>query len=371
MMQIVDELKALAEECERSARTQEPFKGDIEAISKAIERAGDASSNSWVGYQSRFYYREFQRPPANDHFSIEWGFSHPFNETTSANWQELDYDAVHEFVMRAAGKPDTAAMDTAAASAAKTFTEKKGELINILTVLLDATKSTAFEEMRGETRKLELLSQAEVLYALTPKQVQTRDRQAVDQGFQSPHHVRIYAWLAEKRGMFGRLEELGSIAQRAASLVSRQENMKPQAQQQNHRIFLGHGGSPVWKDLKDFIKDRLKLEWEEFNRESAAGKSTKERLLEMLNNATFALLVMTGEDERGDEKLHARENVIHEVGLFQGRLGFERAIILLEEGCQEFSNIHGLVQIRFPKGKIRVAFEDIREVLEREGVITN
>ena len=29
----------------------------------------------------------------------------------------------------------------------------------------------------------------------------------------------------------------------------------------------------------------------------------------------------------------ARMNVIHEVGLFQGRLGFERAIVLLEEGC--------------------------------------
>jgi predicted nucleotide-binding protein len=45
-------------------------------------------------------------------------------------------------------------------------------------------------------------------------------------------------------------------------------------------------------------------------------------------------------------------NVIHEVGLFQGRLGFKRAIVLLEEGCKEFSNIQGLGQIRYPKGNI-------------------
>ena len=83
----------------------------------------------------------------------------------------------------------------------------------------------------------------------------------------------------------------------------------------------------------------------------------------------MAFLVMTAEDEQTDGTLHARENVIHEAGLFQGKLGFERAIILLEEGCQEFSNIHGLGQIRFPKGNIKAAFEDIREVLKREGII--
>jgi predicted nucleotide-binding protein len=67
--------------------------------------------------------------------------------------------------------------------------------------------------------------------------------------------------------------------------------------------------------------------------------------------------------------VRARENVVHEVGLFQGRLGFTRAIVLLEEGCEEFSNIHGLGQLRFPKGSISAKFEDIRAVLEREGLI--
>lgn len=62
-------------------------------------------------------------------------------------------------------------------------------------------------------------------------------------------------------------------------------------------------------------------------------------------------------------------NVVHEAGLFQGRLGFTKAIVLLEEGCEEFSNIQGLGQIRFPKGNIAPAFEEIRRVLEREGLI--
>src|SRR4051794_236385 len=110
----------------------------------------------------------------------------------------------------------------------------------------------------------------------------------------------------------------------------------------NGKIFIGHGRSRAWKDLKDFLFERLKLEYDEFNRESAAGLSTTERLIDMLNSACFAFLVMTAEDEHADGQHHARENVIHEIGLFQGRLGFERAIILLENGCTQFSNIVGL-----------------------------
>jgi hypothetical protein len=138
---------------------------------------------------------------------------------------------------------------------------------------------------------------------------------------------------------------------------------------QNNKIFIGHGHSGVWRELKDFLQDRLGLKYEEFNSESAAGASTSERLEAMMKNASFAFLIMTAEDERVDGSLHARDNVIHEAGLFQGRLGFKRAIILKEEGCQGFSNIHGLTHIPFPKNRISAAFEDIRKVLEREGII--
>jgi predicted nucleotide-binding protein len=89
----------------------------------------------------------------------------------------------------------------------------------------------------------------------------------------------------------------------------------------------------------------------------------------MVEDAAIAFLIMTAEDEQADGKLHARMNVVHEAGLFQGKLGFTKAIVLLEEGCEEFSNIQGLGQIRFPKGNIKAAFEDVRQVLEREGLL--
>lgn len=135
------------------------------------------------------------------------------------------------------------------------------------------------------------------------------------------------------------------------------------------RVFIGHGRSQAWLELKDFLQTRLKLECEEFNQQPVAGLSTSQRLQEMLDTSVFAFLVLTAEDEHADGSQHARENVVHEVGLFQGRLGFHRAIVLLEENCKEFSNIYGLTHIPFPRGKISATFEEIRGVLERENLI--
>ena len=135
------------------------------------------------------------------------------------------------------------------------------------------------------------------------------------------------------------------------------------------RVFIGHGRSGLWRELVQFLREQLGLSCAEFNAVSAAGVATVERLRQMLDEVSFAFLVMTAEDEGPGGRRVARMNVIHEVGLLQGRLGFEKAIVLLEEGCEEFSNIHGLGHIHFPPGKIAAAFEDIRRVLQREGVI--
>ncbi len=151
---------------------------------------------------------------------------------------------------------------------------------------------------------------------------------------------------------------------------SQSEPEKPNPPAKSTQVFIGHGHTAAWKDIRDFVAGRLGLEYQEFNSQPQAGKSTKERLEEMLSSSAFALIIMTAEDETKDGKVRARENVVHEAGLFQGKLGFERAIILREEGCEEFSNIKGLVQIEFPRGNIMAVSEEVRRTLEREGLIS-
>ena len=89
-------------------------------------------------------------------------------------------------------------------------------------------------------------------------------------------------------------------------------------------IFTGHGHSLVWRELQNFLQNRLHLTTDEFNSVSTAGVATSSRLEEMLYNAAFSFLILTAEDEQPDGTLRPRENVVHEAGLFQGRLGFKR-----------------------------------------------
>lgn len=162
---------------------------------------------------------------------------------------------------------------------------------------------------------------------------------------------------------------LANLARQAGSHLKRIQKKSSKEKLIGTNVFIGHGRSHLWRELNEFIEKRLKQPTDEFNGVSVAGVTNIARLSEMLDAAAIALLVMTGEDEQHDAKLHARMNVVHEAGLFQGRLGFNRAVIILEDGCEEFSNVQGLGQIRFPKGNIKAAFEDVRRVLEREGLI--
>ena len=172
-----------------------------------------------------------------------------------------------------------------------------------------------------------------------------------------------------------------SIADSRVELIKRAEQVRriieafeaaPAATQSpllGKKIFIGHGRSLVWLQLKDFIRERVGVPCDEFNIEPAAGMSTTARLDAMLAQAGFAFIVMTAEEKHADGRIYARPNVIHESGLFQAKLGTPRAIVLLEEGCGDFSNIAGLTHIGFPSGDLKPAFEDVRRVLEREGLM--
>lgn len=132
------------------------------------------------------------------------------------------------------------------------------------------------------------------------------------------------------------------------------------------KIFIGHGHNNQWRDLKDHLSEKHGFEIITYEIGPRAGLDVKEVLEGMMDESSFALLVLTGEDTDSQGKAHARENVIHELGLFQGRLGFKRAIVMLEKDVNEFSNILGINQVRFSKGNIKEVFGDVISIIKRE-----
>jgi predicted nucleotide-binding protein len=135
-------------------------------------------------------------------------------------------------------------------------------------------------------------------------------------------------------------------------------------------IFIGHGGhSKEWLVLAQYLKEDWELNIEEFNAKPPEGYTTQAHLQTILDRATFAFLVMTGDDKHADGSLHARENVVHEAGLFQGKLGIPNAVLLVEEGCEIPSNFDGLTHIPFPKNDIAAAFHKVHRVLKARSII--
>lgn len=131
-------------------------------------------------------------------------------------------------------------------------------------------------------------------------------------------------------------------------------------------IFIGHGRSIQWRDLKDHLGDKHDFKIEAYETGARAGHQIKDILEDMSSKSTFAILVMTAEDKDDNGKFNARPNVIHEIGLFQGKLGFSKAIVLLEDSTEEFSNLQGIQQIRYSKGNIKETFGDVLATIKRE-----
>ncbi len=135
------------------------------------------------------------------------------------------------------------------------------------------------------------------------------------------------------------------------------------------RVFIGHGRSVLWARVKMFLEDELGLATVYYESESRVGESIVPVLEKMLKDAAFAVLVMTAEDETALGAKRARQNVIHEAGLFQGKLGFRKAVLLQQEGLEEFTNVAGLQYIPFTGERIEGTFYELQRVLKREELL--
>jgi predicted nucleotide-binding protein len=327
-----------------------------------------------MGYHATVYFADLVAKPPEAQFSAEWGLEERWPVyQPHPGWTIMDREAVIDEIISRAGGADPKKLDIERASIRDDFIILKENVISILTAVLGTLPDAFLKRKLQEIEQLEPRDPHIIAKGFLPQgQVMTRDTLALTQGFRVAPHQLLSALPVSVTELEAAIDEVAKATQLSAVHLARLEERQPHVTtKKGSTVFIGHGRSPLWRELKDFLVDRLQLAVDEFNSVPTAGIPTAERLGEMLDAAAFAFLIMTPEDELADGKLHARLNVVHEAGLFQGRLGFKKAIILLEDGCEKFSNIDGLGQIRFSKGNISATFEEIRRVLERERVIVS
>ncbi|MDY0250865.1 MAG: nucleotide-binding protein [Pseudomonas sp.] len=353
-------------------RLKEFLDYDYSEVSRLLDEAGRVApswSGSWLGYHSCVYYENLEAPPAGAHFSTEWGLYSDYGMGSTGNWVEYSFKDIVNYIQEQAGNPDLSKTAEKSIKAKETIDDVRHNTLALIHSRGLAENDNFLQKLIEEMEAVKIPSKRDFLKNSLPRgQLSTRDNR-VENKISNPPHKVVECTVYGITSAFSAAGSLYKIIQRVSKYLQNLESKMAIEERIGTNIFIGHGRSHDWRDLKDFISERLNLPWDEFNRVPVAGLTNITRLAQMLDQACIALLVMSAEDEQAEGNHHARMNVIHEVGLFQGRLGFERAIVLLEEGCEEFSNIQGLGQIRYPKGNISAVFEDIRQVLERENII--
>lgn len=115
------------------------------------------------------------------------------------------------------------------------------------------------------------------------------------------------------------------------------------------RVFISHGISNEWIKVQIFLERDHGIPTLELAQEPNLGRTVLQKLEEESLKCSVAVIVMTGDDMTEGGEIRARENVMHEIGYFQGKYGLMNVVLLHEHGVTIPSNIHGLVYIGFPK----------------------
>lgn len=132
----------------------------------------------------------------------------------------------------------------------------------------------------------------------------------------------------------------------------------------NNSIFISHGHAELLKyQLKDFVREKLGKTALILSEQPNNGLTIVEKLEAVSEKCYKAIILLTKDDEMADGSMRSRQNVIHEIGFFQGKYGRKNVILLCEEGVELFTNISGIVYIQFDRNHFAEVFEQLRNEL--------
>ena len=375
MQRLISELEMIESELQEGLNQAEKVSARqvlVGVETRALE-LNESHSGSWLAGREKLYYHNFEHPPPDQEYSpIAASFGYD-----KAGWMPRTLASVARYVVHGISEKELETAKQAADSCKLNFQNRLEDVKSIMQVL-DPKSDKYINERLAELDKLQEPSEQHLIHRLSPANA-VADPWTIAAGPQTPPHIKLFAKYCVVRNSIDFASELAKIVSQVIAHLNRIQAVPTKSDSIAHRVFIGHGRAPDWRELYIFLSERLNLKVDEFERVPTGGVSIKERLEQMLDSSCFAFLVLTAEDEiaEGEQseeedktRKQARMNVVHEAGLFQGRLGFERAIILLENDCEEFSNIHGVGQIRFDKGKIDSKFHEVQHLLEDRGIIS-
>lgn len=124
-------------------------------------------------------------------------------------------------------------------------------------------------------------------------------------------------------------------------------------------VFISHGTSDDWMKVQSFIERDLGVKSIELAQEPNQGNTIISKLDSASESCCFAVVIMSGDDKNETGAVKVRENVMHEIGFFQGRYGIENVCLVYENGVSVPSNLSGIVYLPYERGGIESVFHKL------------
>lgn len=156
-----------------------------------------------------------------------------------------------------------------------------------------------------------------------------------------------------------RLRSLRSIAERIdffapAIATDAQAPKQARVAATDKAIFVVHGRrDDVKQEVARFLEKSTLRKVVILHEQAASGRTIIEKFEDYAAESTFAVVLLTGDDEGGlkggSVQPRARQNVVFELGFFVGLLGRDRVAVVRETGVEDPSDMAGVNYIEFDR----------------------
>lgn len=131
------------------------------------------------------------------------------------------------------------------------------------------------------------------------------------------------------------------------------------------RVFLGHGSHPDWLILQNELQ-KHGFTVDEFDGNPRAGQTIQDVVSELLYGHQVGVFILAAEDKLENGSVRGRQNVVHEIGLFQGHHGWQSALVVARRDVEVPSNLQGIVRFDYEHSPVEVASSLSRSLKEHE-----
>jgi hypothetical protein len=195
----------------------------------------------------------------------------------------MDHQVVIDAILKRANVADTDALEHALGLLGKDFDQLKERAISLLTGAIADAPDKFLERKLAQVEKLIRADRSTIELSLVPSgRYMTRDTLAMSQGLRPAPHQSLVALGLSATVLENGLDSIEKATREAASHLQRVNARRKKSAAVGTNVFVGHGRALAWREVKDFIEDRLGLPVDEFSSVPVAGITTVDRLSEML-----------------------------------------------------------------------------------------